>query len=113
MSISTPTMIRLRELIGMLENADGPSPEIDRQIEQLMRWLPGYPATSSVDHAKRLVKRYYQFGLRQYYSGEWGAYVEVNSHVRKGFAWASHKREPHALAIAALKSHLIEMEDAQ
>jgi hypothetical protein len=108
--VESPARIRARELVGMLERATGPDNDIDIQICQLMnRSVAMNQFTRSIDDAKRLVKRYYQWGMRQYLTGDWGAYVEVDGDI-KGFVWAVHRCEPIALAMAALKSHIAEMQ---
>ncbi len=109
LTTESPARIRARELVMLLTNAEQGDRQLDRFIAQLFRYHPFQP-TGSVDDAKRIVKKYYQFGFRQNQDGTWSAYVECNSSEKQGFMWASHRSEPIALVLAALKSHIAEME---
>lgn len=101
--------IRARELVGMLERSTGRNVIIDRYVTELFRYPTQLQVTSDLHDAKRIVKRYYQWGMREHPGGEYSAYVEVNGEWEKGFMWATHTCEPYALTIAALKSHIAEM----
>lgn len=105
------TIYRVKELIHKLQSLEAPDDQVNRHIAALMHWQGDFKPTSEFGHAKSLVKRYYQSGQRQYLDGTWGAYVEVNCDSHPPFVWANHKIDAIALTLAALKSHLAEMED--
>lgn len=103
------TIMRARELVVILRRTDGPDVSVDRQLAQLYQMQLINP-TAVLDEAKRTVKKYYQWGMRQYSNGQHGAYVEVNSQATKGFMWAVHRSDCIALLIASLRSHIDELE---
>lgn len=106
----SPAKVRARELVAMLRGASAPDAALDRQLNHLFHMAPHHRPTGDLGDARRLARRYRQWGMREYVNGEYGAYVECAGDSVRGFMWASHKVEPIALAIAALLTHIDEMQ---